>query len=58
MIAPRILATDQSTDTTDDYFDRATGVESQIPAPVLALLRNLQTQLTDAEARITALENA
>lgn len=58
MTAPRILATEQTTENTDHYMERVDGVESLIPAPVIVLLRSLQTQITEAEARITALENA
>ncbi|BAN03352.1 hypothetical protein [Ilumatobacter coccineus] len=56
MTAPNVLASEQTTENTDTYFTRIS--EANVPQPVMVLLRNLQTQLTDAEARITALENA
>lgn len=58
MPAPQILATEQTTENTDHYFETKRFKDVTIPEPIIVLLRNLQTQLDAANARIAALEGA
>lgn len=56
MTAPNVLAPEQTTTDTNNFFTKHH--DGNIPTDVLVLLRDLQTQLTAAEARITVLEGA